>query len=73
MLEFTVAAKIAPNGPRAKIGTGLLCCDEHSQQDHTQMFTDEGWQIICDSFASMGMAEPDRATVQQIMKPIHDA
>jgi hypothetical protein len=40
---------------------GLVVCDQHKQDTKLEdVLSDEGWEVICKSFAAQGKAIPER-------------
>lgn len=64
VLLLSPAAHATYEGPPAEAQLGILVCTQHQADTQAaDLISDEGWAVIVGTFAAVGRAEPDRATV----------
>lgn len=60
-------------GASATCHIGLQVCDKHKEDSDIDFYvTDEGWQVIVQTFVTMGLALPDRASLELFFEPLYE-
>ena len=62
VISFT--AKGYPDGPRAEMKYHAAVCFDHMVGDPNLYVTDEVWEKICGVMLELGLAQPDRDSLQ---------